>query len=127
MRVVCHPTESTFHNHYQNQRGNGISIFRGNQRGRGIFGSLIGGLLRSAVPVLKSVARGALKHVARAGINVASDFVGGQNLRDSVKSRSQQQVREVINNLKKRKREPKSVSSKHLKRNNKRIRSTDVY
>jgi hypothetical protein len=61
------------------------------QRGHG-FGSLIGGLLRSAVPLLSSIGKKVAKTAGTAllstGAGVLSDLIGGKSLKSSVSHRA---------------------------------------
>ena len=62
--------------YYLNQVGNGVgTVYRGAsyQKGHGI-GSFLGGLFRSALPLLKSGARAIGQEAVKTGVNVLSDL-----------------------------------------------------
>ena len=67
-------------------------MFQGSrgQRGHG-FGSVLSGLFRSAVPMLKRIGKQALT----TGAYIASDMLGGKSFNDSARSR----VRQGINSF----------------------------
>ena len=57
-------------------------------RGRGL-GSLLSGLVRSAVPLLKSGGKALLKEGAKTGMQLAQYVLSGQNLKSAAKQRAQ--------------------------------------
>ena len=57
-------------------------------RGRGL-GSLLSGLVRSAVPLLKSGGKALLKEGAKTGMQLAQYVLSGQNLKSASKQRAQ--------------------------------------
>jgi hypothetical protein len=83
--------------YYIDQVGRGLPIFMGSrvQRGHGI-GSLISGLVRSAVPLIKSGVKSLGKHALKAGIGVADDVLAGKNFKESIQSRAKSSGRELI-------------------------------
>lgn len=76
---------------------------RARQRGHGI-GSLIGGLLRSAVPLLSTIGRSAAKTAGKAllstGAGVLSDVIAGGNFKKSVASRSKATGQQLLKRAK---------------------------
>ena len=56
------------------------------QRGHGL-GSIFGGLFRSVLPLLKSLGMTVGKQALRTGAQMAGDVLGGQNIKESAKSR----------------------------------------
>ena len=58
-------------------------------RGRGL-GSLLSGLVLSAVPRLKSGGKSVLKEGAQTGMQLAQDVLYGQNLKSAAKQRAQE-------------------------------------
>ena len=56
-------------------------------RGRGL-GSLLSGLVRSAVPSLKSGGKALLKEGAKTGMQLAQYVLSGQNLKSAAKQRA---------------------------------------
>ena len=86
----------------KSQFGHGIMPAYGGQarqKGHG-FGSLIGGLLRSAVPLLSSIGRKVAKSAGSAllstGAGVLSDVIAGKNLKKSVVSRARNTGQQVL-------------------------------
>jgi len=88
----CDAYKSLYTDYYVNQAGNGIPVFQGmrGQRGHG-FGSVLSGLFRSAMPVLKRIGKQALT----TGAYIASDLLGGKSFDESARSR----VRQGINSF----------------------------
>lgn len=71
-------------------------------RGQGL-GNILGGVLRSAVPLLKSAGKSLLKTGARTGMQIASDVLSGQDFKAAAKQRAQQAgqhlIHQVVNSL----------------------------
>lgn len=89
-RYQCNAKE--FDDYYSRQVGNGLPVFVGGGQsmyGNGL-GSVLSGLLRSAVPLLKQGGRALLREGGKTGLSVARDVLSGQSLKSSVKKRSQQ-------------------------------------
>lgn len=80
-----------YENYYCSQVGHGLPVFIGgrNIRGRGL-GSLLGGIGRSLIPLLKSGGKALLKEGARTGMQVAHDVLSGQNVKSAMKQRAKQ-------------------------------------
>ena len=74
------------------QRGRGLGAYAGDrfQRGYGI-GSIFSSLLRSIMPVAKTVGRQAL----RTGAEVAQDYLQGSNVKSSIRARGKQGARRL--------------------------------
>ena len=89
-KYCCDASKSLYEEYYINQAGNGMPVFQGSrgQRGHG-FGSVLSGLFRSAMPMLKRIGKQGLITAA----SIASDVLGGQNFGDSTRAR----VRDGIN------------------------------
>lgn len=72
---------------------------RGRQRGHGL-GSLIGGLLRGAVPLLSTIGRSAAKSAGKAllstGAGVLADVVAGKGFKKSVVRRSKATGKQLL-------------------------------
>ena len=66
------PTDIVYKNYYLNQAGHGIPVYRGAglQRGHGL-GSILGGLLRSAAPLMKSAAKTIGREALNFGVGLA--------------------------------------------------------
>ncbi len=92
MRVLYIPHNQKmwedFFNVQAAQSGHGMVGFRGTayQRGGG-FGSLIGGLLKSFLPVAKTIGKTVGKQALRTGVEVAADALSGRNLGQSFEER----------------------------------------
>jgi hypothetical protein len=91
-RYCCDAQKSLFTDYYVNQAGGSLPVFQGarGQRGHG-FGSVLSGLFRSAVPMLKRIGKQALT----TGAYIASDMLGGKSFGESAKTR----VRQGINSF----------------------------
>jgi hypothetical protein len=78
-KYCCDASSGTYEDYYVNQAGSGLPIFQGSrgQRGHGV-GSVLGGLFRSALPMLKRVGSQAL----RTGARIASDMASGKKFSD---------------------------------------------
>jgi hypothetical protein len=79
------------------QTGRGMGAYSGErfQRGSGL-GSIFGSLLRSILPMAKSVAKTVGKQALRTGAEVAQDYLQGENIRESIKTRGKQGARRVL-------------------------------
>ena len=91
-RYCCDAQKSLFTDYYVSQAGGSLPVFQGSrgQRGHG-FGSVLSGLFRSAVPMLKRIGKQALT----TGAYIASDMLGGKKFDESARSR----VRQGINSF----------------------------
>ena len=91
-RYCCDAQKSLFIDYYVSQAGGSLPVFQGSrgQRGHG-FGSVLSGLFRSAVPMLKRIGKQALT----TGAYIASDMLGGKKFDESARSR----VRQGINSF----------------------------
>ena len=91
-RYCCDAQKSLFTDYYVNQAGGSLPVFQGSrgQRGHG-FGSVLSGLFRSAVPMLKRIGKQALT----TGAYIASDMLGGKKFDEAAKAR----VRQGINSF----------------------------
>lgn len=91
-RYCCEAQKALFTDYYVNQAGGSLPVFQGSrgQRGHG-FGSVLSGLFRSAVPMLKRIGKQALT----TGAHIASDVLGGKKFDESARAR----VRQGINSF----------------------------
>ena len=91
-RYCCDAQKALYTDYYVNQAGGALPVFQGSrgQRGHG-FGSVLSGLFRSAVPMLKRIGKQALT----TGAYIASDMLGGKKFDESAKAR----VRQGINSF----------------------------
>ncbi len=81
-----------YESYFLNQIGSGgFPVFRAgtHQYGRGI-GSFFGGILRAAIPLLKSGGKALLKQGARTGAQIANDVMGGKSLKTAAKNRAKE-------------------------------------
>ena len=76
--------------YYADQCGNGMNVFQENrgQRGHGL-GSVLSGLFRSALPMIKNFGKQALQ----TGLNVATNVVEGTSFRYSLRKRAPDGIR----------------------------------
>lgn len=79
----------------QHQRGGNFVGLRYQRGGFGL-GGLIKGLLRTALPVLKSVGKTVGKKALSAGAEIAGDVLRGETLGDSLKSRGRSAVGDLL-------------------------------
>lgn len=78
-----------YEHHYIQQIGHGLPVFRGSraQKGHGL-GNVLGGLFRSAMPLLKKGVKSLGKEALRTGVEIAGDVLDGRSIRDSAKTRT---------------------------------------
>ena len=90
-------TEAQYRQYYRQQRGDGLPVFTGyrGQKGHGL-GSLLGGLFRRAVPMLKKGLATFGKHALKTGLEIANDVVAGENVKDSAKRRVVEGIKRVV-------------------------------
>ena len=91
-----------YEDYYVNQVGHGLPVFVGGgggggrrYRGHG-FGSLLAGIGRAVVPLLKKGGKALLKEGARTGLRVAQDVVSGQRLGSALKQRAGQSGKRLL-------------------------------
>ena len=84
----CEASRDLYKHYYIAQSGNGLPVFVGarGQRGHGL-GSLLGGLFRSAFPMIKRGLATFGKHALKTGLEIANDVVEGQNIKESARRR----------------------------------------
>jgi len=84
----CDASRDIYWKYYKEQSGNGLPVFGGyrGQRGHGL-GSILGGLFRSAMPMIKRGLATFGKHALKTGLEIANDVVAGENVKDSAKRR----------------------------------------
>ncbi len=104
---------SDYETYYMQQAGSGLPFYAGArmQRGHGL-GSILSGLFRAAIPLIKKTAVPALKTVARktavggiralkkkaleTGVRLASDAMRGRNMKQAVTSRLKQMGEDLL-------------------------------
>ena len=87
-KFCCDASRSMYEDYYMQQSGSGLPIFQGSrgQRGHGL-GSMLSGLFRSAVPMLKRGLATFGKHALKTGLEIAGDVSEGKSFRDSARDR----------------------------------------
>ena len=96
MRRPYQPNPTTYEIYYRNQLGHGLPVFRGGMRGRGL-GSILSGLLRTAVPLLKQGGKALLKEGLRGGVSLAQDVLEGKSVKSAVKQRAKNAGKRLLN------------------------------
>lgn len=93
MRVIYHPVGEKIWLATLVQSGRGLGAYSGErlQRGYGL-GAVFGSLLRSILPVAKSVGKQAL----RSSAEVAQDYLQGGNIGQSIQTRGRQGARRLV-------------------------------
>lgn len=91
--------QKLYDDYYTQQVGHGLPVFVGGRsyRGHG-FGSLLAGIGRSVIPLLKRGGKALLKEGARTGLQVVSDVASGQRVGASLKRRSAQAGKRMLHN-----------------------------
>ena len=81
--------QQLYDDYYGQQVGHGLPVFVGGRtyRGHGL-GSLLAGIGRAVVPLLKRGGKALLKEGARTGLQVVSDVASGQRVGSALKRRS---------------------------------------
>ena len=95
MRVLYVPiSDKAWLGHLQS--GHGLGMYAGEryQRGHG-FGAIFGPLLRTIMPIVKSVGKAVGKQALRSGAAVASDVLRGDNVMESLKMHGKTGVRQL--------------------------------
>ena len=84
----CDASRGMYEDYYLAQSGNGLPVFQGSrgQRGHGL-GSMLSGLFRSAVPMLKRGLATFGKHALKTGLEIAGDVAEGKSFKDSARER----------------------------------------
>ena len=96
-RFCCDANRALYENYYISQSGNGIPVFEGHrgQRGHGL-GSMLSGLFRGAVPMLKKGLSIFGRQALRTGLDMVNDVVEGKSFRDSARERLPEGLRAGI-------------------------------
>jgi len=87
-KFCCDASRNMYEDYYMQQSGTGLPVFQGSrgQRGHGL-GSMLSGLFRSAVPMLKRGLATFGKHALKTGLEIAGDVAEGKSFKDSAKER----------------------------------------
>ena len=77
-----------YHDYYLHQAGKGYPVYAGSryQRGHGL-GSIFGGLIKAAMPLLKKGAKTLGREALKTGLNIVGDAVEGKNIKEAATSR----------------------------------------
>jgi hypothetical protein len=83
--------------YYVKQAGNGLPAFVGTryQRGHGL-GSILRKITSIALPILKKGASLVGKQAIRTGMNIATDAMQGQNIKQTIKRRMSQGLKDLV-------------------------------
>lgn len=93
----CDASRSMYEDYYMTQCGNGIpGVFAGarNQRGHGL-GSMLSGLFRRAMPIIKRGLKVFGKQALRTGANIANDVASGHEFSTSAKTRMKEGIKQI--------------------------------
>ena len=87
-KFCCDASRGEYEDYYMRQSGSGMPVFQGyqGQRGHGL-GSMLSGLFRSAVPMLKRGLATFGRHALKTGLEIAGDVAEGKSFKDSARER----------------------------------------
>ena len=96
MRTLYKPNRELYRQHFCGN-GSNLPVFQGvqYQEGYGI-GNILGGLFRSALPLIKSAGKRLGKEVLTAGKDVLGDVLSGKNIKSSLKRRGIERVQNML-------------------------------
>lgn len=133
MRYQYKPNAALYDAYYSQQVGHGMPVFIGGMRGRGL-GSLLSGLFRTAVPLLKKGGKALLKEGVRSGLEVAQDVLAGKSVKAAVKRRAKGAGQRLVNKALGQFNAPAPPGEPAIKRINRRVpkkknskRSSDIF
>ena len=89
--------QNMYETYYLNQAGfGGLPYYKGSpyQRGYGL-GGILGGVMRTIVPMLKSTGKTLLREGLKTGTGILADAIDGQNIKESASSRFRQSARRL--------------------------------
>lgn len=98
-RKPVHSCDSKqYDDYYLGQVGSGLPVFTGAhvQRGHGL-GNIFSGLVRAAMPLVKSGMRALGKQGVKTGMQIAGDVVHGQGPKRAVRRRAKQAGTQIVN------------------------------
>ena len=92
----CDGSRHLYETYYMDQTGNGMPVFYGSrgQRGHGL-GSILGGLFRGAMPMIKRGLAAFGKQALRTGLEMANDVADGYSVKSSAKQRIPQAIKRL--------------------------------
>lgn len=97
-RYCCDTHRPLYDDYYTTQAGSGLPVFVGArmQRGHGI-GSVLGGLFRSAMPLIKKGVSTLGKQALRTGLEFAGDLLQGKTAKEAAVDRSKMAAANLLN------------------------------
>ena len=99
-QFCCDASRDLYEKYYLDQSGGGVTnVFSGSrgQRGHGL-GSMLSGLFRGAVPLLRRGLNTFGKHALKTGIDIASDVSEGRGVKESAKRRVKEGIKRFASN-----------------------------
>jgi hypothetical protein len=117
MRKLYVPNKKLYRDYYC---GHGhIPVFEGKirQEGYGI-GNILGGLFRSAMPLLKNIGKKVGSQLLQGGKDVLEDVLAGENIKSSLKKRAMERAKKLLKN------DPTIEGHSYYNNKRKRTRST---
>jgi hypothetical protein len=104
-------SDNIYERYYTQQAGNGLDVYGGvsSQKGHGL-GSILGGLFRGAMPILKNVGKAVGKQILNSGLAVANDVASGEGVKKSIKRRAKEGTLSLLTSPQKNKRSRESVN-----------------
>ena len=96
-QFCCDASRDLYETYYLNQSGSGLPIFVGyrGQKGYGL-GSMLGGLVRKAMPVLQRGLKSFGKQALKTGLEIVNDVVEGQSPKEAAKRRLGQGIKQGV-------------------------------
>ena len=96
-RFCCDASRGMYEDYYVSQSGSGMPCYQGarGQRGHGL-GSMLSGLFRSAMPMVKSGLAAVGRQALRTGAQIAIDVTDGQSLGNSVKRHINEGIKRFV-------------------------------
>ncbi len=96
-QFCCDASRDLYETYYLNQSGSGLPIFVGysGQRGHGL-GSMLGGLVRKAMPLLQRGLKSFGKQALKTGMEIVSDVVDGQSPKMAARRRIGQGIKRGV-------------------------------
>lgn len=97
-QYCCDASQKAYENYYMNQMGSGLPVFIGSkgQRGHGL-GSMLSGLFRSAMPIVKKGLSTIGKSALKTGLSIAGDVLEGKNAGEAARSRVAHSIKNFTN------------------------------
>src|SRR5580693_1492137 len=95
-KFCCEASRGAYEDYYL-QQGRGVPVFQGSrgQRGQGL-GSMLSGLFRSAVPMIKTGLVSLGKQALRTGMDIAGDMADGHGFSESANRRVREGIKRLV-------------------------------